>query len=104
MSDLVDANNVLDVRRRALKASAVQFTGKNGKEVVAFVNESEDCLESTGRNGGTYVQLKGRTPDGIELKANIRKGDYVVFDADGGLYVYPVDEFARFYAIKGNRG
>ena len=93
MSDAqVDTNNVLDVRRRAVKAKAVQFTGKNGAEVVAFV-------KSTGqntRNGGTYVKL---SDDAFERKA--LKGDWIVWDATGRLEVLSQEGFDRLFAIKG---
>lgn len=88
----VDTNNILDVKRRAVKAKAVQFTGKNGGEIVAFVRENNEQA----RNGGTYVTI---TTDANSYRA--RKGDWVVLDADGTLLVYTPDAFAKFFLIKG---
>lgn len=96
---VVDTTNILDVRRRALKAKAIQFTGKNGKEVVAFINTTDDGLDSVGRNGGSYVSIKSQTvPD---EKGTVRKGDYLVLDAHGYFVVHTPEDFAKFFLIKG---
>ena len=92
MTDL-DTNNIIAVKRRAVGASAVQFTGKNGAEVVAFVTE---IGQEQARNGGSYVTV---TTDAFS--ANARKGDWVVIDADGSILVLTPPNFAKLFAIKG---
>lgn len=91
-----DTNNVLSVRRRAVKAQAVQFTGKNGAEVVAFLKERLGKNESA-RNGGSYVSVVKSDNHNFRL----RKGDWVVIDADGSIDGYSPDAFAKFFSIKG---
>lgn len=87
-----DTNNILDVKRRAVKAKAVQFTGKNGAEIVSFVRENNEQA----RNGGSYVTLSTDT-----ASSRVRKGDWVVLDADGSLAAYSPEAFAKFFLIKG---
>lgn len=89
-----DLNNILDVKRRAVAAKAVQFTGKNGGEVAAFVRENGEAA----RNGGTYVSV---TTDASAYRAT--KGDWVVLDADGHCVVYSPDDFAKLFLIKGKK-
>lgn len=94
----VDTNNILSVKRRAITVPAVQFTGRNGAEVVAFVRGAGD--EATKgvnvRNGGSYVTI---TEDGAGGRA--RKGDWVVLDADGKFRVFSPEELAKLFLIKG---
>lgn len=95
MSDVtatVDDNNVLHVRRRPVKAQAVQFTGKNGREVVAFA----DSIGHVAKNGGSYVKFPN---DATQRTA--RKGDWVVWDATGRLEVLDSTGFERLFSIKG---
>ena len=89
----IDTNNIIAVKRRAIGASAVQFTGKNGAEVVAFV---KDIGQEDARNGGSYVTV---TTDAYSAKAT--KGDWVVVDADGTILVLTPPNFAKLFSIKG---
>ena len=91
MTDL-DTNNILTVKRRPKKAAAVQFTGKNGREVVAFVSEYSG---ENARNGGSYVTV---TTDAYS--SNARKGDWVVVDSDGSVLVLTPDNFDLLFEIK----
>jgi hypothetical protein len=91
---MTDENNVLEVRRRPAKAKAVQFTGKNGAEVVDFVKENAG--EDTARNGGSYVTITIPNAGGRALK-----GDYVVIDTDRSVLVLSPDRFDLLFAIKG---
>lgn len=95
---VVDTSNILDVRRRQVKAKAIQFTGKNGKEVVAFVKASEDLNESTARNGGSYVSIKSEKD---QLKSTVRKGDFLVLDVHDNFVIYEAEEFLKYFSIKG---
>lgn len=89
----LDLNNVLDVKRRPTHAKAVQFTGKNGAEIVAFVREFFDSSPGYEvRNGGTYVNVGSN---------RLRKGDWVVLESTGGLNVLPDQDFEALYSIKG---
>lgn len=87
----LDTNNILDVRRRAVKAQAVQFTGKNGREVVAFVRESGEEAQ----NRGSYVSV---VTDASSDR--VKKGDWVVKDADDAIRVFKNDQFNTFFLIK----
>lgn len=90
-----DENNVLTVKRRAKAAAAVQFTGKNGAEIVAFVKEyAGDHIHT--RNGGSYVTLSHPNQGG-----RARKGDWVVVDADGTVVVADPERFDLLFSIKG---
>lgn len=91
----VDSNNILTVKRRAKAAAAVQFTGKNGAEVVAFAREYAGEHISA-RNGGSYVTLSYPNEGG-----RARKGDWVVVDSDGSLLVLSPERFDLLFAIKG---
>jgi hypothetical protein len=90
----VDTNNILNVRRRPVKAQAVQFTGANGKEVAAFVKQHAGA--GTVRNGGSYVTVT--IP---EQGGRARKGDWIVIDADHSVLVVTPDRFDLLFAIKG---
>ena len=94
----VDTNNILTVKRRAISVLAVQFTGKNGAEVVAFV-KSADPKFTKGvdvRNGGSYVTVSEQGAGG-----RAKKGDWVILDADGRFRVYSSAELAKLFLIKG---
>lgn len=94
----VDTNNILSVKRRAITVLAVQFTGRNGAEVVAFVRSADEKFTKgvTVRNGGSYVSI---TEDGAG--GRVRKGDWVVLDADGKFRVFSPEELAKLFLIKG---
>lgn len=96
MSDnnTVDPNNILTVKRRIGKAEAVQFTGKNGSEVAAFVNAHSGS--GTARNGGSYVTVTIPNAGG-----RARKGDWVVVDTDGSVLVLTQGRFDLLFAVKG---
>lgn len=93
-----DKNNILTVKRRAIKAAAVQFTGKNGGEVVAFIKEYYGEYEGqTVRNGGSYVSFN----DGNHISSGkVRKGDWAVVDANGALLLLPQDQFELLFSVK----
>lgn len=95
---LVDFNNILTVKRRAISVLAVQFTGKNGAEVVSFVRNADEKFTKgvQVRNGGSYVTI---VEDGAGGRA--RKGDWVVLDADGHFRVFTPEELAKLFLIKG---
>lgn len=88
----LDSNNIISVKRRAISASAVQFTGKNGGEVVAFV---KDIGQENATNGGSYVTV---STDAYSAKAT--KGDWVVVDADGTILVLTPPNFEKLFALK----
>ena len=92
---MTDTNNILTVKRRPKTAAAVQFTGKNGAEVVEFVKEyhGEDL---TIRNGGSYVTISIPNQGG-----RARKGDWVVVDSDSTVLVLTPENFDLLFAIKG---
>lgn len=94
----VDTNNVLAVKRRAIAAQAVQFTGRNGAEVVAFVRAADEKATKgvTARNGGSYVSVSD-----IHGGGRAKKGDWVVLDGDSVFRVYSPEEFAKLFLIKG---
>lgn len=92
-----DTNNVLDVRRRPVKAKAVQFTGKNGSEIVSFIKDTYPELAV--RNGGSYVKMT--PPEGHGVSGTARKGDWAVIDANGVFHFLDNDEFLRLFSIKG---
>lgn len=95
MSDVnVDTNNVLAIKRRPLKATAVQFTGTNGAEVTAFVKAHAG--DETARNGGSYVNVTIPNAGG-----RARKGDWVVVEADGSILVLTPGRFELLFSIKG---
>lgn len=93
----VDKNNVLTVKRRAKAAAAVQFTGKNGAEIVSFVKEYAGEGDNLAvRNGGSYITISFPNQGG-----RARKGDWVVVDADGAILVLTPERFDLLFAIKG---
>lgn len=97
----VDLNNVLTVKRRSLSSSkAVQFTGKNGREVVAFLKselgESGSPGNLTVKNGGSYVKAHYNGETGRKAV----KGDYVVVDVDGSLRIYDPETFTKLFLVK----
>ena len=94
----VDTNNILTVKRRAISVLAVQFTGKNGAEVVAFVRGADKKFTQgvDVRNGGSYVTITD-----IHAGGRARKGDWVVLDADGKFRVFSPEELAKLFLIKG---
>ena len=93
----VDTNNILTVKRRSVQAKAVQFTGKNGAEVVAFVNAEliADRSSVHVRNGGSYVTISDPGAGG-----RARKGDWVVFDVDDRFRVFTPELFSKLFLIK----
>lgn len=92
---VTDKNNIMTVKRRAKAAAAVQFTGKNGAEVVAFVKEyAGDHIQT--RNGGSYVTLTYPNQGG-----RARKGDWVIVDSDSTVIVADPERFGLLFSIKG---
>lgn len=93
-----DKNNILTVTRRPVKAAAVQYTGKNGAEVVSFIKEYFGEPEGFKvRNGGSYVSVN----DGNHISSGkLRKGDWAVVDANGALLLLPPEEFDILFNIK----
>lgn len=95
---IIDTNNILTVKRRAISVLAVQFTGKNGAEVVAFVKGADPKFTKgvEVRNGGSYVTISENGAGG-----RAKKGDWVILDADGQFRIYSPEEFAKLFLIKG---
>lgn len=94
----VDTNNVLNVKRRAISVGAVQFTGRNGAEVAAFIRGA-DAAATKGvsvRNGGSYVGVSD-----VRGGGRAKKGDWVVLDGDNVFRIYSPEEFAKLFLIKG---
>lgn len=93
-----DVNNLMLLKRRSLQVLGVQFTGKNGAEVVAFVRNADEKFTKgvEARNGGSYVTI---TEVGAGGRA--RKGDWVVLDADGRFRVFTPEELAKLFLLKG---
>lgn len=91
-------SNIVSAKRRAVGVMAVQFTGKNGSEVVTFVRGSgEQATKGVEvRNGGSYVTITE-----VGAGGRTRKNDWVVLDADGKFRVYSPEEFAKLFLTKG---
>ena len=64
------AGDIQIFRQKAASSEVIQFTGKNGKEVVEFIN---DRVGVRARNGGSYVSV---TRD-CGHKTTIKKGEFV---------------------------
>lgn len=64
------------LKRRALQVEAIQFTGTNGAQVVAYARENF-AGNVDARNGGTYVSIHVD-----EKGVRLRKGDWLVRDVD----------------------
>lgn len=79
---------IQEVRRRPVKARALQFDGKNSKEVAEFVRENGE----EARAGGRYVTI---TTDKFTTRA--RQDDWVVVDSDGEVSVYSHSNFLRLF-------
>ena len=93
----VDTNSILSVKRRAVGVEAVQFTGKNAREIIAFVKDRlGDPTWLHTRNGGTWIALHTNSHGYKALK-----GDYVVVDADGIVRSYSPEEFKKLFLVKG---
>ena len=93
----VDTNNILNVKRRAVGVEAVQFTGKNAREIIAFVKDRlGDPAWLNTRNGGTWIKFHTNSHGYKALK-----GDYVVVDADEIVRTYTAEEFKKLFLVKG---
>ena len=57
-------------RQKAASSEVIQFTGKNGNDVVEFIN---DRVGVKARNGGSYVSVVRDCGD----KVTIKKGEFV---------------------------
>lgn len=94
----VDANNILTVKRRAVKAEAIQFTGKNGAEVRVFLETLDPIAGiNRARNGGSYVKIIFNH----KMEETARKGDWIVNDANGEVGIYSPEVFSKLFLIKG---
>lgn len=65
------------VKSKAVAFDVFQFTGKNGKDLVAWVVANEGVAKA----GGSYVDVA--TADG---EMRIVKGDWLFKDADGAFH------------------
>ncbi len=86
--------NALQLKRRAVKAAGILFDGRNGREVAQFAREFGGF---TARNGGSYVSVHSATGE----SARVRKGEYLVVDADGSLKKYTEEEFSTYFLPTG---
>lgn len=66
----------ITLTRKPTRATAILFDGTNGAAVVQFVRDAGESA----RNGGSYVSINTDS-QGIR----VRKGDYVILEADGSL-------------------
>ena len=91
--------DIITVKPRPRGYHAVQFTGKNGKVIAAWINE-----ETRAKLGvlnfpvavarGSYVNIETRYPD-VWTKAG--KNAWVVLDPEGEVDVYTDTEFNLVY-------
>ena len=65
------------VKSKEIAFDAFQFTGKNGKDIVAWVTKFEGAAKA----GGSFVDVV--TPDG---EMRIVKTEWVLKDADGNFH------------------
>ena len=93
MNVVDDAPVAVIARRRSIQVKAIQFTGSNGRDVVAFAKGLSDKVEA--RNGGSYVSIHY-----YEHSARLRKNDWLVQDADGVFRKYDVETFAKLFSSK----
>lgn len=88
-------SSTLKIRRKTNPIfEAIQFTGKNSKEVAAFakgvLTENQDAVVKA---GGSYVKITW--PNGTETV--VRKNFWVV-DGEGGLVeIYTENDFSELF-------
>ena len=103
--DITLIGEIQEFKYKPRKSQAIQYTGKNGKAVVEF-------LEGHGfraRNGGSYVHVWSYLPHDDEANRHtIRKGDMVVTEENileeetTILNVYPESIFRKIYSVNKN--
>lgn len=76
--------------KRPVKIQAVQFTGKNGKDVMTWIKENG----GDGRNGGRYLLI-----DTLEGRMKAKKGDMIIRGVKGEFYPCDKDIFIESYSI-----
>lgn len=88
-------------RKKPSRVRGIQFTGKNGKDVVAFIRETESVHDV--RNGGRYIKITFVDPENPELygvgEYIMRKNDVVIEEIDGYLTVWPEAQFRNNHTI-----
>lgn len=95
MSDAV--GTIQDFKTKSKKVTAIQFTGKNARDFVEFVNSN--TTQVVAKNGGTYIKLIH-----IGEVITARKGDWIVLDAEGDLEWMTDDMFKFRHSIGKNHG
>lgn len=88
-------------KRKPCFDDVIQYTRKNGKEVVSFVNDRVQNMEWLNQgikavNGGSYVKVLH--PGILDGVVKVYKGDVVVFDGME-FQVYNVDNFKKLYTV-----
>lgn len=79
--------------RELAAVRAVQFTGRNSKEVAAWVSKVSDGAHE-GRAGGSYVDIKDSTGD---LVVRVTKNEWVLYNTRGIFFVRDDASFRTEY-------
>lgn len=88
------------VLAKPITVHAVQFDGTNGKEIVEWINSTENCLGQKARNGGNWISISTTNVDGETEKLTVRKSDVVYLDVKFEFFmVMPIDVFDSEYKI-----
>lgn len=80
--------------RRPIKVEALQYTGKNSKEIELMLGSSNRCHEFTVRSGEKLTKLIVSDHMGSNV---VEVGEYVVLD-NGLVKVYDENDFNKLYA------
>lgn len=87
-------NGIFTTKTRPRAAQFLQFTGKNGKDIIEFADGAKWL---TLRNGGSYIKVVW--PNGDTF--NFRKGTIFVRE-DKNLYMYDYEMFKQEYVVPKN--
>ena len=77
-------------KKKPVQVEAVQFTGKNGKDIVEWIKENGGTV----RNGGTYLKIGT-----LEGTMTAKKSDMIVRGLKGEFYPVKKDIFEGTYSI-----
>lgn len=75
-------------RKKPVVIEAVQWTGDNRKEVLAFMNKSEEFSRTTGK--GLFI-------DSLEGLTTASPGDFIIKGVKGEFYPCKPDIFEATY-------
>lgn len=85
--------NIITIKPRPRNYLAVQFNGKNGKDIVAWILEQPKNDDAVAR--GSYIDV-GYSEGWLK----VRKTAWVVVDPEGEIDVYSDAEFNSVYILK----